>query len=429
MMMACSGCEVPTELHRLACRGDWNGFMNRLDRFPEEASVAIAHSSWMRNEGVRVPIFVGVSGLVPFHIICANHTLPPEVVQRYVDIEPLACFLKTGNMRLAIHHAAFMRQSLEVLQLLARSSPDSLTQQDAFGWNVFHFFVRYGANDGVVDSLISVAGEERMRQALQACDRKGRTPILLACELKPRILKHDLGLLLMASHLEPTTACALLEWLWVQYETPFTAAMGSTQPEKPCLDLDPTIYCNPSKSVNTRGWWLWRPADSLLLWSGVDKALLILGANDENKSTHPSLHACLELDRSCKTETFGLLLRVNPHYACQLAPDGNLPLHVAARLATSTMGWVHRLSTLARLYPKAAESINGEGKLPIECLNIALMTRFHVLPILSANPTSLSRLQLPETLYPLILMQLGKAGQSGAIYSILRETPSLCQSG
>ena len=139
--------------------------------------------------------------------------------------------------------------------------------------------------------------------------------------------------------------------------------------------------------------------DSLMLWRCMHKMLVVLGAaNDSLLLTYPLLHECIRQDPHCNTFFFHCILSLNPHYAYQADTNGDLPLHVAARVAENTKEWQNRLTRIVVSYPKGASIANTQGKLPLELLQDVSWDHMRLLvrccPVAGAIETAFTRITL-----------------------------------
>jgi hypothetical protein len=424
--------EQPTSMHKMAYESNWNGLAARLDVAPGEGLRPVNDTTWMKQDGECLPeddILIEASSLTPIHILCTRRNLPVEILEKYLSALPSSTRLLTSDMRTPIHLACYSMQSLAVIEFLARHDPDCLTLSEDFdGWNPFHICVHCGAEEQVMARLLDIVGpKDRREKALSMKDRYGRTPLDLACNVRPKIGTADFALVYRASNLELLDGPPL-ETLSRNYRTYLTGAIQLKPPPRKLVSTGlPSPFCNPRKTLTVESIWLWRPADSLALWQCMHKALVVLGACDTDVATYPLLHECIRQDPHCRTHMFHCLLSLNPHFSLQSDGNGDLPLHVAASLAERTREWQDRLSFLLVAYPKGASIVNRDGNLPLEILDSRRLSWNHMRPVIRCCPVALSRLDLHESLYAFIISKLGQKGYNSTIFTILKETPSLVE--
>lgn len=424
------GCPPPTRLHQLAYNSNWNGVLKRLEECPEEGSQTVNHTTWMKQDGECLPeddLIIEATHLTPMHILCTRRDVPVNVLDAYVRAQPEAIRLLTNDKRAPIHLACYAKQSFEVIQFLAEADPDTLLLQETFdGWNVFHICVHCDTEENVMSMMLNVAGPSRTASALAMQDRRHRIPVVLACNVRPKITKADFALLFQESSTENLER-SLLEEISRNYRSYISSALKLKPPPKsPVANGDPSPYCSPTKSISVEGFWLWRPMDSLALWRCMHKMLVVLGAaRDSDLATYPLLHECIRQDPHCKTYFFHCILSLNPHYAYQMDTNGDLPLHVAVRRADNSREWQNRIAGLVISYPKGASIANREGELALELLDKKHVSWDHMRSLLRCCPVALSRLHLHESCYAEVLAKLEKKSYTSTMFAILKETPSL----
>jgi hypothetical protein len=431
--------QPPSVLHQFVYDLNWNGVLKRLETNPEEALHTVEETTWMQQDGTCLPeddLIIEAYDLAPIHILCTRRNLPINVLEAYLKAEPKSIHLLTNDKRTPLHLACYSMQSLEVIQLLAQADPNTLTWKESFdGWNVFHICVHCETEENVMATLLETATPEGIREALATKDRYGRIPIVLACNVRPKVTKGDFALVHAASDTSELER-SLLEELSRNYRTILAGALKlKPPPKKPVSSAGPSPYCNPKKALSVESFWLWRPNDSLALWRCLHKALIVLGIQEHDSTidsqqqlaTYPLLHECIRQDPQCNSFLFHALLSLNPFYACQVDPsDGNLPLHVAAQHAENTKEYKNRLATLIVSYPLGASIANKAGELPLEILDRKNIVSWdHMRSLVRCCPVALSRLRIHESLYAQVICMLGEKGYTRTIFSILKETPSL----
>lgn len=417
----------PTVMHKLAYECNWNGLIKRLETHPDEALQFTDDPTWMEQDGECLPEDDLITGttLAPIHVLVNRRDVPINVVEAYVQNQPKSIQLLTDQLRYPLHLACYSNASLEVIQFLAQADPNTLVPQETWhGWNVFHICTHCGTEENVMSMLLNVAGRHRTTVALGSKDHYGRTPLILGCKHGAQITKTDFALLFQASTKENLER-PLLEELSRNYGSYLNGALKLKPPPKTAVSNSvPSPYCNPKRSLSVESFWLWRPTDSLALWRCMHKMLVVLGAaNDSLLPTYPLLHECIRQDPHCNTFFFHCILSLNPHYAYQADTNGDLPLHVAARVAENTKEWQNRLATIVVSYPKGASIANTQGKLPLELLHDVSWN--HMRLLVRCCPVALSRLNLHESLYANVMAKLGQKGHSSTIFTILKETPAL----
>lgn len=417
----------PTDLHKLAYECNWNGIIARLESHPAEASRTVVDSSWIQ-QGTGIwedHAITDATNLAPIHILCTRQGLPRNVIEAYVRVHPSSLLLLTGEKRCPLHLACYAKNSLEIIRFLAEVEPQTILMHDSFyGWNAFHICTHSNCKEEILSMLIDVVGPDRTAAALGCKDLKGRTPIILACRSQPKISKRYFTLLHQESGVQNLKQ-TLLEEISRNYGSFLTGALKLKPPPTFVVSTgNPSPYCNSKRSISVESFWLWRPQDSLTLWECMHKIIVLLGvSNDSQLPTYPLLHECIRQDPHCQTAIFDCILSLNPHYVCQVDSNGDLPLHVAARLADNTKENKNRLMLLVKSYPKGASIVNNEGKLPLELLKN--VSWGHMSPLLRCCPVALSRLSIPDSLYANVLAKLGQNGISNTVLTILKETPSL----
>jgi hypothetical protein len=419
----------PTELHKLAYQSNWNELVARLETHPAEASQTVNDSSWIP-QGIGIwedHAIMEATNVAPIHILCTRQGVPLNVIEAYVRVQPTSVYLLTGEKRCPLHLACYSKNSLEIIRFLAQVEPQTILMQESFyGWNAFHICTHSNVREDVLSMLINVVGPDRTAAALGSKDLKGRTPIVLACRSQPKITKKYFTLLHQESGLD-NLKHTLLEEISRNYGSFLTGALKLKPPPASVVSTEnPSHYCNPKRSISVESFWLWRPQDSFTLWECMHKIIVLLGVtNDSQLPTYPLLHECLREDKRCRTVMFDCILSLNPHYVCQVDSNGDLPIHVAARLAENTKEWKNRLKMLVNCYPKGASIVNDEGKLPLELLR--QVSWGHMSPLIRCCPLALSRLHIHDALYANVLAKLGQTGVSNTVLTILKETPSLFQ--
>ena len=417
----------PTYLHKLVYQCNWNGIIARLETHPAEASQTVNDLGWIQQDtGVwEDHAIMDATNLAPIHILCTRKRVPLNVMEAYVRVQPTSVLLLTGEKRCPLHLACYSRNSLEIIRFLAEVDPQTIFMDDPlYGWNAFHICTHSNCREDVLSMLIEVVGPDGTAAALGSKDLKGRTPIVLACRSQPKISKRYFTTLHQESGVQNLKQ-TLLEEISRNYGSFLTGALKLKPPPSSVVSTgNPSAYCNSKRIISVESFWLWRPQDSFTLWECMHKIIVVLGVtNDSQLPTYPLLHECIRQDSHCQTAIFDCILSLNPHYVCQLDSNGDLPIHVAARLAENTKEWKNRLTMLVKSYPKGASMVNNEGKLPLELLRN--VSWGHMAPLLRCCPVALSRLNIPEALYANVLAKLGQKGISNTMLTILKETPSL----
>ena len=418
-------------LHELVYKSAWEEVLARLKSHPHEALHVVQRSrEWLEHRNLVLDDFLLVTdaNVSALHLACFGRNPPPRVLKAFLDVQPRAIKILTASNKSPLYLACLSRARVENISLLAMADPDAILLRDDRGRNVFHLCCahpRLVAN--TLTALMNAAGLERTESALLSLDRDGNAPIHLACSRDSGVGKNEFSLIARFS--TRIQSPSPLEAMCTEYREYFQSALSSSPiPTSAVSTDDPTPFCNPQKVLSPDRFWMWRPTDALSLRRCWNMAFSLLGADGNDMATYPLLHECLERDVTCRTDMFNYVLCLNPHYACQLRPpDGTLPLHVIARLAgeNGDRHWVERIQMLIRLYPKGAGIPDQDGNSPLELLAWAHATFDHVAPILEASTSSLSRLDLPESLYPNVLSQLVRRESWNTIYQILRGTPTL----
>jgi len=423
---------APTLLHHYAHKANWDGFLERLHNHPEDALLQTHNEPFLKS-GILDEfseedcLLYDVVGIAPIHLIVTRQDPPAQVLRALVDINVCATRLLTGDLRSALHYALFTKKSPEIIHILVAADPESISLQDCAQRNVFHIIAHphWDNQKDVLSTILCNSCQTISETALMACDKWGHTPVIQACNVASRISKSDFMLLYEAT--PRSLVKATLDALGRAYKTLFQAALSvKPVPKTPVTFDDPTHFCNPERRVCIEKSWLWRPENSLSLWRGLHKAFVLLGAQDDSKSTYPVLHTCMEHDEDCLSLLFPCLLSLNPHYACQLK-DKCLPIHLACRLARNTDGWWKRLDALLRIYPKGASIHDVNGHFPLEILHNRDQASWKfIYLVLQRHPVALARLGLAEQFYPTLLEKLHSCiDGTSTIFEILKETPTL----
>ena len=377
-----------------------------------------------------------------FHILCTRPDPPMRLVESFLAVAPTVVSVRDGKGRSPLHLACYGRQSLEVVQAIAktvlRQSDEIGSWADNLGWNVAHILARFGAEQGVVSFLLNegpIVPNHQMLPLLTAKDQKGRTPVQVACGAIARINKDDFDMLCISSRPSLRKRSSLLLQLSSEYRECLNMALVNAAgrfPKRIVAPSSPSVYCNRQKKVSVSSIWFWRPDDTMRLWSCLHKALTVLGSTHTTAHSFPALHCCLEADRNCETPFVSCLLIIYDEFACQVRSDDRaLPLHVSTQLALDTDGWYNRIDQLIKSYPEAAAFGDSEGRVPIQLFVTSAVSWRHVEPVLTAWPEGLSRLQLPEAVFPLILSRLTRSRTTvrvedlNSVFVILRHNPSL----
>lgn len=411
--------ELPV-MHSLAMNSNWNGLLKRLESHPDEALFQAAATA-------SVGPLEDSTNIAVIHILCIRPDLPLNVLEAFVHEQPASTRLLTSKQNCALHLACYSQQPLEIIQCLAQAYPDAILWREATSLrNVFHICVEFGRHlRGVIPMLIQIGGHDRMVHALASKDVSNKTPLVLAC-WRNDVTQSDFGALHQASSKENLER-PLIQELSNCYKGRLKKVLTSKLTKKTVLsNYLPSRVCNPKGASITAGFNLTSNLnDAFALRACWHKLVVALGCEDESQlSTFPILHECIAQDSSCETLFFHMILAMNPYCMCQLDSNGDLPIHVAARLATNTKEWQHRIEALVRGYPKGASIANMEGELPLELLRHASWN--HMRYLLLCYPLALSKLSLPESLYAEIMTKMGSTGwQSHFIFTILKDTPTL----
>lgn len=423
----------PTLMHRQAYNSNWSDLMRRLESNPEECGMIVNETEWFDPNGASLSedeFIIEAKSLAPIHILCTRRNLPKEILEKYFAVYPEVFRLLTSDERSALHLACYSQQSLEVIQFIATKAPDTLSWQEAFdGWNALHICIYAGVGEGVILSLLDIVGENLRTISLISKDKHGRSPLILACNVRAKITKSDFEYIFHASK-NLVFEKSPLEELSRNYHSYISACLALKPPPKSFISNGaPSPFCNNKKSISVESLYLWRPEDSLNLWRCIHKVMVVLGMDSTqgtNISTFPLLHECLRQDPHCRTHIFYCILSLNPYYACQIDANGDLPLHIAARHAEATSEWKSIISHLLIAYPKAASIQNRQAKFGLEIL-VTRNTKWSLIrPFLRCYPQALSRFSLHSTLYSKILSKLSHIADYTSIFMIIKEMPDLC---
>jgi len=417
----------PPLMHRLAYDSDWNGVLERLTSNVQEGLQTVNNTTWMDGGGdlTSDETIIESQMLAPIHILCTRQ-VPVTVLQAYLAAQPEACNLETSDGRRALHLACYSLQSPEVVRCLAEADPDALSCLESFdGWNVFHICAYLGAQEEVMSTLLQIAGPIVTSVALRTQDKLGRTPLELACILRSKISSTDFALLYQHSPADCLRR-PILEELDRHGHGADSWKRATAWPPSAVSHHRPSFFAHPSRRLPSFRPHLLRPADSLALYLTMSKVLAVLGATDENLTTHPLLHECIRQDPELRTSFLEFFLRHNPYYVCQVDSNGDLPLHVAARCASiEHQQWEYWLRRLLRMYPRGASVVNRDRELVLEILHNRNMPWRMIGPTLDQCPTALIRLRLPEAMYANVLAKVGLASTPNTMFVILRESHML----
>jgi hypothetical protein len=421
--------ELPV-MHSLAMNSNWNGLLKRLESHPDEALYQTALTALQDSFNLRIPRGGGLevsTKIAVIHILCTRIDLPLNVLQTFVQAHPTSISLLTSNQNCALHLACYAQQPVEIILCLAQADPDAMLWREATSLrNVFHICVEFGRHlREVIPMLIHIGGPDRMIHALASKDVANRTPIVLACG-RNDVAQSDFATLHHASPKENLER-PLIQELSLCYKGRLKKVLTSKLTRKTVLSTQvPSRVCHPNKASVTAGFTLTSNLnDAFALRACWHKLVVILGCEDESQlSTFPILHECIRQDSSCETLFFHMILSMNPYCMCQLDSYGELPIHVAARLATNTKAWQQRIEALVRGYPKGASIANTDGELPLELL--CHVSWNHTRYVLLYCPLALSKLSLSESLYAEVMAKMGPTGgQLHFIFTILKGTPTL----
>lgn len=425
--LAMDGSQLPV-MHSLAIRSSWNKLLERLETHPDEASIQTTAKS--DSHDLLLSGFEALeesTKIAAIHILCTRRDVPLSVLEAFVKAQPTSVRLLTSNNNCALHLACYAQQPLEIIQCLAEADPDAILSQEAKSLrNSLHICLVFGRGlRQVIPMLIHVGGPERIGHALASKDVSSKTPLVLACESND-VTQSDFALLFQASGKENLER-PLIQELSHCYSGRITRVLSSKLAKKSALfKCDPSRYCNPKRALSTAGFMLTSNLnDAYALRACWHKLVVVLGVEDESQlSTFPLLHECIRQDSSCETLFFQMILHMNPHYMCQMDSNGELPIHVAARLATNTKEWRERIEALVRGYPKGSSIANNAGELPLELLRQVSWNHMRYLVLYC--PLALSKLRLSESLYAEIMAKMGPTGgQLNFIFTILKNTPTL----
>eukprot|EP00543_Licmophora_paradoxa_P008019 CAMPEP_0202451096 /NCGR_PEP_ID=MMETSP1360-20130828/9591_1 /ASSEMBLY_ACC=CAM_ASM_000848 /TAXON_ID=515479 /ORGANISM="Licmophora paradoxa, Strain CCMP2313" /LENGTH=241 /DNA_ID=CAMNT_0049069565 /DNA_START=478 /DNA_END=1203 /DNA_ORIENTATION=+ len=149
----------PTALH--ICQRKWDDARERLQRYPEEATV------WTKHKNLRY---------LPIHYAC-KYKAPPGVVQELIDIHPFSLALTCQDFDMTALHLACQGGNLGVgvIQALIEGHRDACSHEDALGLLPLHLACAAGASVAVVQALLRAYPE-----AADHADSKGYRPRVYA---------------------------------------------------------------------------------------------------------------------------------------------------------------------------------------------------------------------------------------------------------
>lgn len=417
-------------LHERVAQGSWEKVLARLKTHPQEALHVVDSIGWLgRRTASKFALLADDSNISALHLVCAHENPPRQVLRAYLEAQPKAIKILTGDNKSPLLLACHAKLRPEKLAILIQADPDAILGQDIDGRTSLHVCCLNGAPENSIRVLIDTAGPERIERALLACDRRSNhAPIHCACNRTSEIRLEDFALVYEHTRVE-SLALSPLQVLCQEFQTNFQYCLRTSPiPTTAISTGDPSPYCNPDRAIPIQRFWMWRPMDALFLRRAWNMAFTLLGAHGSDMSTYPLLHECLERDPECACDMFDYILCLNPHYAYQIRnDDGLLPLHVICRLAAQNgeRHWAERIRKLVQLYPKAASISDPDGNLPLEILVRPTVTYEHAGPVLETYPSALARFDLPETLYPYALAQLARRQCLNGIFQIIKDTPTL----
>ena len=418
-----------TFLHKFAHHGNWNGFLDRLHTHPEEALLQVSDKPYLQrsDDDYRAEdrFLYEVKGVAPIHLVVTRQNPPVEVIRMLVACSPRSTQLLTADIRCALHYAMYTNKSAEIIRILVSADPETVSWRDFWKMNILHTIASFHCPKNVLSIVLQIASSKTMNHAIVCQDNQGRTPLVIACEILSDISNTDFLLLFQRS--PKSLVHAALQTLCAAHRALFQVALAKKPvPKKAITNDNPTLFCNPIKTISFDHFWLWRPVDHLSVSRALYKSFILLGGNMANIAKYPLLHACINYDNSSDTLLFPCFLSLNPYYACQLH-DHSLPIHLACQLAQNTDSWVKRLDALLRIYPQGASIEDGNNCLPLEILlqkNQKSWALIHC--VLQCNPAALARVALPEQFYPILLERLQHSPDGiSTIFSIFKETPTL----
>ena len=421
--------ELPV-MHSLAMKSSWNGLLERLETHPDEALLQTVGKAHQAPYDFSIPGFEELeesTNIAAIHILCTRRDLPLHVVEAFLQAQPASVRLLTSNKNCALHLACYAQQPLEIIKCLVQADPDAILSQEATTLrNVVHICLSFGSPlREVMPMLIHIGGPERMAHALASKDVSSKTPLVLACEPN-NMARADFAVLFESSSKENLQR-PLIQELSHGYSGRLTKILSLILAKKSALpDCNPSRICNPKGALGVAGYMLTSNLNDVyalrLCWN---KLLIILGVADEDQiCMFPLLHEFIRQDSRCETMFFQMIICMNPPYMCQMDSNGDLPIHVAARLATNTEEWRQRIDALVRGYPRGASVANKEGKLPLELLRHVSWK--HVRCLVLFCPLALSKLRLSESLYAEVMAKIGPPNvQSNFVFTILKNTPTL----
>jgi ankyrin repeat protein len=382
----------PTDMHEIVAESNWDGLLERLETNPEEASIGIGTSYLLEDD------MLGANNMTPLHLLCTRPHLPPTVLEAYLKAAPNSIRIVTDSGFSPLHFACYCRQIRAIILLLVTADPELLTfQENLQHWNPFHLCIKYGSRKDVMKTLLDCGKPNIVAKALASEDRQGKTPIALACEHQ-KINLPDF-ILLRNACLNMELKRPLLQELSLGFHSILNDSLRTKlTPKVSVVKCPPSRYCNPKKQISIEGTvWSLSLGKSYAIWDCMHKLLFLLGVTDKRQLvTFPLLHEIIRQDMDCTTLFFDAILLLNPYYVCQVDPNGDLPIHVAARHANKTNECNRRLQILIRDYPRSAALANREGKLPLEMLSDTNVKVVRML--VNACPLALSRLRLHDSL-------------------------------
>eukprot|EP00548_Thalassiothrix_antarctica_P006466 CAMPEP_0194147564 /NCGR_PEP_ID=MMETSP0152-20130528/25908_1 /TAXON_ID=1049557 /ORGANISM="Thalassiothrix antarctica, Strain L6-D1" /LENGTH=391 /DNA_ID=CAMNT_0038848473 /DNA_START=140 /DNA_END=1315 /DNA_ORIENTATION=- len=154
--------DAANSLPLLVCQTKWDAVLQRLQQYPEEATIWTISSKDKKR-------------MLPVHYAC-RFRAPARVVKELAEVHPyglsLAC---QDNDSTALHLACEHGCPLDVIWILLHAHADAASQKDALDLLPIHLACAHGASLGVIQALLKVYSE-----AVEQTDAKGYTPTVYA---------------------------------------------------------------------------------------------------------------------------------------------------------------------------------------------------------------------------------------------------------